>query len=401
MRIFELNTFCGTGSTGRIAADIADFAAQKGEQTIIGFGAGMPAPGTEVYALRIGGKLGRKWHGALRKLLDAEGYGSVLATRKLIRFLNEYKPDVIHLHNLHGCYVNHRILFRYLATAGIPVVWTLHDCWAFTGHCAYFDLVGCKRWQTVCHNCPQKAAYPVCVGVGGSQRNFRRKKKLFTSLNNLTLVTPCQWLAGLLPASFLKGISVRVVYNGVDRSTFRPVSSDLRVSYNIQERYIALAVASEWDERKGLLYLYALAGLLGAQYRVVVIGLSKAQLHDLPPQILGLERTADAAALARWYSTADCLVNPTMEDNMPLVNLEAMACGTPVVAFATGGCPEVIGDACGAVVARGDGAALAAAVKRIAPNKAALEAACLKQAERFDSVTSAGNYWALYRESMR
>jgi putative colanic acid biosynthesis glycosyltransferase len=401
MRIFELNTFCGMGSTGRIAADIADFAAQKGEQTIIGFGAGMPAQGTEMYALRIGGKTGRKWHGALRKLLDGEGYGSALATRKLIHFLKEYQPDVIHLHNLHGCFVNLRLLFRYLATAGVPVVWTLHDCWAFTGHCAYFDLVGCKRWQTVCHNCTQEAAYPTCIGIGGSKRNYRKKKKLFTSLPNLTLVTPCQWLAGLLPLSYLSRIPVRVIYNGVDRGTFAPVDSDLRKRYGLENTYVALAVASEWDERKGLKYLYALAGLLGVEYRVVVIGLSKTQLRDLPAQILGLERTADAAELARWYSAADCLVNPTMEDNMPLVNLEAMACGTPVVAFATGGCPEVVTDGCGVVVARGDGAALAAAVKRVAPNKAVCKDACLKQAERYDGVTSAENYWSLYRELTR
>jgi len=253
----------------------------------------------------------------------------------------------------------------------------------------------------VCRNCPQKGAYPTCIGISGSKRNYLHKRKLFTSVPNLTLVTPCQWLAGLLPSSYLRKLPVRVLYNGVDRNTFSPTESDLRARYGLGDMHIALAVASDWDERKGMQYLCALAGLLGAEYRVVVIGLTKTQLRNLPAQILGLERTADAAELARWYSVADCLVNPTMEDNMPLVNLEAMACGTPVVAFATGGCPEVITEDCGAVVARGDGAALTAAVKRIALRKAEYTEACLKQAERFDSIASAENYWSLYQELMR
>jgi glycosyltransferase involved in cell wall biosynthesis len=398
MKIFELNTFCGAGSTGRIAVEIADYAAKQGDQTIIGFGAGEPATGTEVYALRIGGKAGRKWHGALRKLMDMEGYGSALATRRLIRFLSQYHPDVVHLHNIHGCYVNHRLLFSYLRRANVPVVWTLHDCWSFTGHCAYFDMAGCGRWQTECHACPQKAAYPVCVGLGGSRRNFRRRKRLFTSLSNLTLVAPCRWMAELTRRSFLADVPVRVVYNGVDRGRFSPAASDIRARHGIGERYVALAVASDWDERKGLKYLPPLAEALGDTYRLVVIGLSETQIGKLPPGMLGLSRTADPDDLIRWYTAADCLVNPTLEDNMPLVNLEALACGTPVVTFQTGGCPEAVTEACGAVVPKGDAAALAAAVKRVAPQKEAMRAACLAQAERFDAGMTAKAYYDLYRE---
>ncbi len=401
MRVFTLNTFCGAGSTGRIAAEIADYAAGQGDQTVIGFGAGTPAPGTEVYALRIGGKAGRKWHGALRKLLDMEGYGSVLATRRLIRFLSQYRPDVIHLHNIHGCYLNHRLLFRYLRRSNVPVVWTLHDCWPFTGHCAYFDRTGCNRWQTECHACPQKAAYPACIGLGGSRRNYRRRRRLFTSLPNLTLVAPCRWMAGLTRRSFLADVPVRVVYNGVDRERFAPVESDIRARYRIGERYVALAVASDWDERKGLKYLPSLAQALGNAFCVVAIGLSPEQIGELPSGILGLSRTADPGELIGWYSTADCLVNPTLEDNMPLVNLEALACGTPVVTFQTGGCPEAVTEACGAVVPKGDAAALAGAVKRVAPQKEAMRAACLEQAEQFDAGKTVKAYYELYREVAR
>ena len=398
MRILELNTFAGSGSTGRIALEIAQFAATQGAETIIGFGAGDVPPDAELFALRMGGKLSRKWHGLFRKLLDAEGYGSVAATRKLICFLAEWQPDIVHLHNIHGCYVNHALLFGYLKAHSIPVVWTLHDCWPFTGHCAYFDYAACNLWQTECHRCPQQRSYPVCIGLDGSQRNHRRRKQLFTSLPNLTLVTPCHWLQGLVANSFLGNVPSRVIYNGVDRGMFFPRESDIRTRHNLEERFVALAVASEWEPRKGYALLTELAAKLGKEVKLVVIGLTQDQIDALPKSILGLPKTASARELAKWYSTADCFVNPTLEDNMPLVNLEALACGTPIATFATGGCPESVTPACGLVVPKGDVPALAAATRALCPQKAAMQPFCLKQAEMFDSEHTAGAYLALYRE---
>ncbi len=400
MRIFEMNTFLG-GSTGRIATDIAQYAAAQGAETIIGFGAGGVPQGAEAYALRIGGPVGRKWHGALRKLLDAEGYGSLLATKRLIHFLQQYRPDVIHLHNLHGCYVNHKLLFRYLKRSGIPVVWTFHDCWALTGHCAYFDRIGCERWKTGCFTCPQKGEYPTCIGIGGSKRNYARKRNLFPSLPNLTLVTPCAWLQKITAESFLRNVPCRVIYNGVDRTRFYPVKSDLREQYDIGDRLLILAVASEWEERKGVRLLPELADKLGESCQLVVIGVTPEQRKVLPASIIGIQKTANVRELAAWYTAADCLANPTLEDNMPMVNLEAFACGTPVVAFDTGGCAEAIPDTCGAVTPKGDLVAMAVAIRQIAPQKATLTQACLSQAERFDAEASAKAYWELYQEVLR
>ncbi len=400
MKIFELNTFCG-GSTGRIAVDIADYAAKQGAQTVLGFGAGNVSPQTEAYALRVGGKPGRKWHAALRKLLDAEGYGSVWATHQLIGFLKQYQPDVIHLHNLHGCYINHRLLFHYLQKANVPVLWTLHDCWAFTGHCAYFDRVGCERWKTECHDCPQKHAYPESVGLDGSRRNYRRKRALFTSLPNLTLVAPCGWLTERLADSYLAGLPVRVVYNGVDLNRFKPTASELRERYTLGKKRLVLAVASEWEERKGFAYLPQLARRLGDRYKLAVIGLSQAQTDALGGMALSIPRTESAEELAAWYSAADCFVNPTLEDNMPMVNLEALACGTPVVSFDTGGCAEAITPACGIVVPKGNIEALVAAIQKLALQKEQLQNACLLQAERFSAECSAAGYWELYQEATR
>ena len=397
MRVLELNTFAG-GSTGRIALDIARLGTEQGTETILGFGAGDVPLEAEVYALRIGGKAGRKWHGALRKLLDAEGYGSVMAIRKLLDFLQTWQPDVVHLHNIHGCYLNHRVLFHWLRKTGIPVVWTLHDCWAFTGHCAYFDYAGCNRWQTGCHHCPQLASYPACIGPDGSARNYRRRKALFTSLPNLTLVAPCKWLAGLVQQSFMGAVPTRVIYNGVNREVFYPRESDIRTRHNIDTRHMALCVASEWEARKGYALLPALAKALGADCTLVVIGLTPAQIAVLPKNVLGLARTASPRELAKWYAAADCFINPTLEDNMPLVNLEALACGTPVAVFNTGGCPECITDGCGTVVPKGDVAALAAAAKALCERKPQMHDACLAQAQQFDSAASARAYHALYRE---
>ncbi|NCB06441.1 MAG: glycosyltransferase, partial [Clostridia bacterium] len=280
-------------------------------------------------------------------------------------------------------------------------VWTLHDCWSFTGHCAYFDYARCDRWQTECHHCPQLKTYPICYGPDGSRRNYRLKKKLFTSLPSLTLTPPCHWLADTLRRSFLSQYPVRVIENGVDLSVFHPTESDLRKRYQLGAPYIVLAVAAEWTERKGLRYLLACARRLPCDYQLVVLGLTDAQIAQLPQGVLGLPKTASAHELAAWYTLASVVANPTMEDNMPLVNLEALACGTPVAVFRTGGCPEAVDDTCGRVVEQGDADGLREAVMALAPRKKELEQQCLARAKRFDSRDCYQKYCALYREVRR
>ncbi len=402
MRVFQLNTFCGVKSTGRIVASIAELLERQGDLCRIGFGAEETSPGAQRFAYRVGTPLERKIHGAIRKFLDMEGYGSRLATRRLIREIKRFRPDVIHLHNLHGCYLNLGMLFRYFKKSETPLVWTLHDCWPFTGHCAYFEFVGCEKWEARCHACPQLRSYPTCLWWDGSRRNFRHKRRLFTGLPNLTLVPPCHWLEGLLGRSFLKEYPVRVIENGVDRSVFHPAGPEecqaLAQRHDLAGKQVILAVAAEWDERKGLRYLLQAASLLGEEFRVVVLGLSPQQIATLPEGVLGLAATGSARELAAWYSLARCLANPTMEDNMPLVNLEALACGTPVAVFATGGCPEAVDETCGRVVPQGNAEALAQAIRELASSKEAMAGACLARAARFDSEGAYQKYLALYKE---
>ena len=401
MRIFQLNTFCGVKSTGRITTEIAKLVETSGGECKIGFGADMAPDELSRFAMRIGTPVERKAHGALRKLLDGEGYGSTLGTRRLIGQMRAFRPELVHLHNLHGCYLNLRLLFGYLKDAGLPVVWTLHDCWPFTGHCAYFDYAGCDRWQTRCHDCPQQRGYPVCIGLDGSARNFQHKKRLFTALSNLTFVVPCEWMKQPLGRSFLSGYPVRVIPNGVNREIFHPVENDVRARYSIGERKLVLAAASEWDERKGLRYLVESARRLGEGYRFAVIGLSEAQVEALPEGMTGLTHTESPAELAAWYSAADCFANPTMEDNMPMVNLEALACGTPVAVFRTGGCPEAVDGSCGAVVEQADVPAFSDAIARLCERRNEMREGCLRRAARFDSGDTFRAYVDLYKERLR
>ena len=327
----------------------------------------------------------RKVYSQLRKLFDAEGYGSRRGTKKLIGEMERFQPDLIHLHNLHGCYLYLPELFAYLKKSGKPVVWTLHDCWPFTGHCAYFDYADCQKWVDGCRNCPQLRSYPACYGLDGSRRNYAMKKALFTSLERLTFVTPCDWMKGPLGRSFLSAYPSRTIYNGVDLDTFRPTEKGLRKRYGLEGKKVVLAVASDWDRRKGLPYLTEAQRALGDGYRFVAVGLDREQIADLPAPMLGLPSTADVAELAAWYTTADCVANSTLEDNMPMVNLEALACGTPVAVFRTGGCPEAVDDTCGAVVEKGDGAGLQSAIRRLCDQNGGMKAACLSRAARFDS----------------
>lgn len=397
MRVFQLNTFCGVKSTGRIACEIAKLVKEDGGECRIGYGVPGISADSEIFALRIGTTVERKLHAVMRKLLDAEGYGSWFATRKLVRRMQEYKPDLIHLHNLHGCYLHLPMLFRCLRRLDIPVVWTLHDCWPFTGHCAYFDYSGCDRWKTGCHHCPQQNSYPVCIGFDGSRRNHRMKKKAFSIPRNLTFVAPCEWMTKHLKASCLGHFPSRVIVNGVNLNVFHPVQSDLRERYGLQNKKLCLAVAAEWDQRKGLSFLCEAAKRLGKGYAFVVIGLNDDQIASLPEEMIGIRNTADTQELAAWYTAADCLVNPTLEDNMPMVNLEALACGTPVVMFETGGCPEAIDSSCGIVVPQGDTAELCEAVEKAASGSFSAQN-CINRAQRFDCSFTFQNYLALYKE---
>lgn len=352
MKLLQINSTCGFGSTGRIAADILNTVTENGGEGIICYGRGTALSGVPSY--KIGNETLVKIHGILSRITDRQGFYSTKSTKNLIRKTEKYNPDIIHLHNIHGYYLDIRVLFDYLKKCGKPIVWTLHDCWAFTGHCAYFTASGCEKWKTGCGSCPSKKEYPQSLIFDNSKKNYSEKKELFTGLANMTLVTPSVWLKELAEKSFLGEYTVKVINNGINIDVFKPTESDFRKKYGIENKKIFLGVASVWEERKGLSDLIKLASILKENEKLVLVGLTGKQISELPKGVLGIERTESAEELAEIYSAADVFLNPTYEDNYPTTNLEAIACGTPVVTYETGGSPESLINGRGISVAVGD-----------------------------------------------
>ncbi len=395
MRVLQINSVCGVGSTGRIATDLYKVLEEQGHECLIAYGRGTAPEGINSY--RIGTNLDNYLHVARTRLLDQHGYGSKKPTIQLVKKIKEYNPDVIHLHNLHGYYLNLEVLFNYLAESNKPVVWTLHDCWTFTGHCAHFDYIGCDKWKSECRNCPQKKTYPNSYGLDNSYRNFNQKKDLFTRLNNLTIITPSQWLANLVKESFLNEYPIKVVNNGIDLNIFKPTSSDFRKKHYLEEKKIILGVASVWNQRKGLNTFIELSSKLDENYQIVLVGVTEKQKSNLSFNIIGITRTNNIKELAEIYSTADVFVNPTLEDTFPTVNLEALACGTPIITYSTGGSVECIDETCGTVVQKNNIDNLLTAIQQIDKSKLTKEN-CITQSKLFKKNNKYKEYIERYEE---
>ena len=407
MKIVLVNTICTRGSVGRICADLYEELDQRGDEPYMAAGRSrLPA---YMRGMVIGNPADFAGH-VLRNFFRGEaGFGSGAVTEKFLAWLDQVGPDLIHLHNIHGFYLQTETLFAYLKEKDIPVVWTLHDCWPFTGHCAYYDFIGCEKWKAEgqgCHHCPlHRKAYPYAIFKDNSLRSYQRKKAAFCGVKNLTIVTPSKWLADQVAASFLRDYPVCVIPNGINLELFKPLSKDAqRLRERQQSGYLhrtVLGVANYWEERKGLSYFERLVEALPSNYTVEVVGLNKPQISVLRKRhpsgrLLGMERTANPELLAALYRTADVYVNPTLEDNFPTTNLEALACGTPVVTFDTGGSSESLTEDTGIVVPKGDFEGLLASVQRVCQEQPFSIEACRRRAEEFSKEGFAHKYVELY-----
>lgn len=352
MRVYQINVVCGSGSTGRIAADISRMLERNGSLCRIAYGRGQAPKGLDTF--KISNSPDTYLHALMTRLTDRHGLYSVRATRRLIENIREYRPDIIHLHNIHGYYVNYELLFRFLKQYGKPVVWTMHDCWAITGHCAHYDSNGCTKWQEDCAHCPHIQAYPASLRNTESTLNYERKKRLFTGLDGLTIVTPSVWLKEQIEKSFLSKADCITIPNGIDLDKFQPRKSDLRKKLGCTDKKLLLGVASVWTKNKGFEDFLKLRKLLGEEYLICMVGLNKKQLKNLPEGIIGISKTESMGEMAEYYSAADLFLNLTYEDTFPTTNIEALACGTPVVTYRTGGSPEIVGSDCGTSVEKGN-----------------------------------------------
>lgn len=397
MNIFEINSV-SYGSTGRIMFQIADSVQSMGG--IAYTASSYTKPRGEQFPdtyYKIGGAIGKAEHIILAKLTGRHGCYSHYATYKLIRKLKQVKPDVIHLHNVHGWYLNWRMLFGYLKQAGIPVIWTLHDCWSFTGHCPHFIAIGCNKWKSGCYDCPLYKLYPGCF-FDDSKKQYALKRDCFTGVSDMTLATPSRWLADLVKKSYLKDYKTVVINNGIDLTKFKPRISEFRNRYAVENKSILLGVAFDWSYRKGIDVFKRLAEELPEEYAIVLMGVSDVLARNLPNRIISIACTQNQEKLAEIYSAADVFVNPTREDNFPTVNIEALACGTPVITFDTGGSPEIIDETCGIVVPCDDVSALEKAIYHVVEDKPFTAEACRKRSEQFDMRDKFAEYVWLYHE---
>ena len=344
-----INSVCGIRSTGRICTDLADVLKLHGHECKIVYGREKAPEKYIDVSYRIGNEGTVKLNGLLSRLFDNEGFNAKKQTKELVSFMMEYKPDIVHLHNLHGYYLNIQILLNYLANNDLPVIWTMHDCWAVTGHCSHFTTINCEKWKTGCYHCEKSSSYPRSILIDASRQNWKKKKELFLSLNRLYIVTPSEWLAEIMRNSFLNQYSISAIPNGVDLESFKPTHSDFREEYHLENKKIVLGVATSWNENKGLNEFIHLQDELGKDYQVVLVGLTKRILDNLPPKIIGIRRTNSLEELAGLYTTADVFLNAGQQETMGLTTVEAMACGTPVVVSNLTAVPEVVDEKGGVV----------------------------------------------------
>lgn len=389
LTLLQINVTANWGSTGKIAESIGLAAIKQGWESYIAYGRIANSSASKL--IKVGGRWNTYLHFVGNRLLDLEGRCSTRATKKLIKEIDRIKPDVVQLHNIHDHFLNYRLLFEYLNQTDIQVVWTFHDCWAFTGHCYHFVQQDCMKWQTECRNCPQRNKF-----IDRSRENFNLKKSLLTANHNLTIVPCSEWMGDFVRKSFLKDKRIQVIHNGVDLNTFKFIP-ELKKK---DGKFRILAVSNVWLAYKGYYDIFKLPEMLSDEYEITMVGLKDNQLTELPAGIRGITRTQNVHQLVELYNEADVLINPTYADTFPTVNLEALACGTPVITYKTGGSPEAVDDKTGIVVEQGDVDALADAIRLIKESPLSSEACRKRAEEHFEKDKCFEEYIELYERLM-
>lgn len=395
MRIIQIN-LGNFGSTGGIAMEINRIANLEGMETYMAYPWNCNNKRKEQFDLLIGTEYGRRVSRKLARLTGFNGCFSVFSTIKFLNKLRKIKPDIVHLHNLHNTYINLPLLFWYIKKYNIKTVWTLHDCWAFTGQCPHFTMAKCNRWKNGCFACPQYTKYPEAK-VDRTKIMWKLKKKWFTGVNDMTIVVPSQWLADLVKDSYLKEYPVMVINNGIDLEVFKPTGSDFKSKYSLGNKYVVLGVAFDWGIRKGLDVFIELAKRLNSEYQIILVGTNSEIDKQLPKNIISIHRTQNQRELAEIYTVADVFVNPTREENYPTVNMEALACGTPVITFNTGGSSEIPDKKTGYVIDVNDIDEMERQIIRICKEVIFNEKDCLKRAHEFDKKKKYEEYINLYK----
>ena len=399
-KLLQINVDADNGSNGSIAKAIGTLALKEGWESYIAYGRNFSE--SDSVLMKVGSDLDVRVHGVETRLFDNHGLASRLVTKRFLKKVDAIKPDIIHLHNIHGYYINYKYLFDYIIEHAIPVVWTLHDCWTMTGHCAHFVSANCERWKTGCFSCPLRGGYPKSLFIDASKRSWEMKRKLFSLVKDMTIVPVSDWLGNFVRESFLSCHSVNVIHNGIDLNVFKPLNITKK-KLGLDDRFTILGVANVWTNGKGLREFIKLSE--NKDFQVVMIGVSDEVTKILPDSIITISRTQNQRQLAEYYTVADVLVNPTYADTFPTVNLEALACGTPIVTYRTGGSPEAVDEFTGLVVEQGNCDALTDAITEIktqlekCPNERFSLEVCRRRAEIcFNKDERFKDYIELYKE---
>lgn len=369
-KLLQINPVIRTNtSTGRIMQEIGELAMANGWESYVAYSGGRDGvKPCKSKLMPVGGKLDVAFHGLWTRLTDRHGLASWFATKRFISEIKELKPDVIHIHNIHGYFLNYKMLFEYLKEADIPVIWTVHDCWLYTGRCYYYSSIGCDKWMSGCGNCPQRTAFPASWFIDRSKQNLKDKSEAFNSIKDkLTIVPVSEWIRGEMSRSILQNCHYQVIHNGIDLNVFdvQPDDKAVREKYGLGDKHIILGLASIWSKEKGWDDFMEMSKMLNEDEVIVMVGVTEEQQKRLPENVVGIRRTENVRQLAELYSAAVAFVNPTWQDNYPTVNLESIACGTPVVTYRTGGSIEAVTEKTGYIVEQGDVKGLLEAVREI------------------------------------
>lgn len=384
-KLLQINVTANWGSTGKIAESIGQLAIENRWDSYIAFGRKYNPSTSKI--IKVGTKIDTYIHYAYDRLFDMEGRSSKHATKTLIKKIKEIGPNIVQLHNLHDHYLNYQILFEYLNQTDIKIVWTFHDCWAFTGHCYHFIEQNCMKWKTECNHCIRRNKF-----VDRSQENYLLKRKFFMGNKNLTIVPCSEWMADFVKESFFKDNRIQVIHNGVDLSIFKAIPK-------IKKRdgkFRIIAVSNVWLPYKGIYDVFKLRAMLTDEYEITMVGLSKEQFNKLPLGIRGIQRTQNVQELVKLYNESNVLINPTYADTFPTVNLESLACGTPVITYNTGGSPEAIDEKTGIVVEQGNIDAMATAIRQLKESPLSTKDCRIRAEEYFGKDKCFTQYIKLY-----
>ncbi len=393
MRVASINTVAEiSNAPGRIMTDIGAAVLNNGGEVFIAYGRGEGCNIASSY--KIGDTFDFIKHTSLSRIFDSEGLHSRKATMKLIQRLERFSPEIIHLHNIHGHYINYKILMQWLNATNIPAVWTMHDCWAFTGHCAYYSANKCNKWKdSSCRDCKFKKSYPRSIIYSKSERNFARKSTAFKSLNNLSIVAVSQWLADEIRQSFLGDYPIKVIPNGINTEVFKPYPSTIGKKHRI------IGAAANWRENKNIDFFNRLASKLPDDYEIALAG-------DIPckidKKIISVGKIIDNAELAKFYSTGNVFINSSREETFGMTTIEAMSCGVPVIVNNVTAIPETIAPGTGFAIDIDNIEHVLNTIEKIRSSKEPMADACRRHVvENYPRERMVQNYLNLYTDILQ